>query len=288
MSVASDGPQSSVRSVQDYWEGYKLFVMAITRIRRDMRPNFAIQNWVSDFPASLDFRVFWLSTTHLLPRSVWVLRVLTFTQQHAGQIVWRRLLRTQAQSPHSIRSTCMQLLPLVEMYCRWELQEDCGDLEALMLCFDSVSELESHDLGRSLLSMVRDEDDGLRTYSERRHVQDSLNIGADPFDAIRARLAAVDLAFQGLQPQVHIVVGDTEKMDVPSKKALIFNVHFGLCHSCNVSTLGLRHFCTQFLIQHRMCSILRICLCADSLRVPCWHLCCLPFVSCVGSVCACV
>jgi hypothetical protein len=56
----------------------------------------------------------------------------------------------------------MQLLPLVEMYCRWELEEDCSDLNALMRRFDSESVLETHELGRSLLLMLRDEDDGLR------------------------------------------------------------------------------------------------------------------------------
>jgi len=55
----------------------------------------------------------------------------------------------------------MQLLPLVEMYCRWELLEDCSNLEALMWRFDSEAELESNDLGRALLFMIRNDEDGL-------------------------------------------------------------------------------------------------------------------------------
>lgn len=51
----------------------------------------------------------------------------------------------------------MQLLPLVEMYCKYELGEDCTSLWALMVRSDSELELESHELGRSLLFMLRDE-----------------------------------------------------------------------------------------------------------------------------------
>ena len=51
--------------------------------------------------------------------SVWVF---------AGQLVWRRYALLPRPSHHLLRTTCMQLLPLVEMYCRWELEEDCSDL----------------------------------------------------------------------------------------------------------------------------------------------------------------
>ena len=54
--------------------------------------------------------------------------------------------------------------------------------------------------------MVRDDDDDLRSYSERRHADPPPPANVNAFDAVRQRLAAVDLAFQGLQPQVHIVV----------------------------------------------------------------------------------
>ena len=97
----------------------------------------------------------------------------------------------------------MQLLPLVEMYCRWVLEEDCSNLRALMLRFDNERELESHELGQSLLMMIRDDDDnGLDRLQSRIHS----NVAPNPFDAIRAGLAAVDVAFRGIQPQVHAVM----------------------------------------------------------------------------------
>ena len=145
----------------------------------------------------------------------------------------------------------MQLLPLVEMYCRWDLQEDCSDLQALVQRFDSVSDLESHDLGRSLLRMVRDEEDGLLAYSERRHVEPSPQLGTDPFGAVRARLASVDLAFQGLQAQVHIFVGHTEKFALGSKVELRFSWHFYACPSLSVYAVGFRQLWPQFLIHKR-------------------------------------
>ena len=80
----------------------------------------------------------------------------------AGQLVWRRHSAHTNPSGRAIRTTCMQLLPLVEMYCKWELEEDCSNLRELMLRFDSEAELETHELGRSLLHMLRDDDIGLR------------------------------------------------------------------------------------------------------------------------------
>jgi hypothetical protein len=46
------------------------------------------------------------------------------------------------------------------MYCKWELEEDCSNLWALMLRFDSEADLETHDLGRSLLLMLRSDGPG--------------------------------------------------------------------------------------------------------------------------------
>ena len=92
----------------------------------------------------------------------------------------------------------MDLLPLIEMYCRWELQEECGNLRALMDRFDSEASLQTTELGRSLLLMLRDDDDGLQFRAPRQESSPPLN----PFAAIRGRLAAVDRAFQGLHAQV--------------------------------------------------------------------------------------
>ena len=92
----------------------------------------------------------------------------------------------------------MQLLPLVEMYCKWELEEDCTSLRALMLRFDSESELECHELGRSLLFMVRDDDVGAESLPQRAPILPTAN----PFDVVRERLAAADMAIQALNLQV--------------------------------------------------------------------------------------
>ena len=93
----------------------------------------------------------------------------------------------------------MKLLPLVERYCKWELQEDCTNLRDFMLRFDSEEELESHALGRSLLFMVRDDEGGLDGLPRSERVA----APTDPFRVVRERLAAVDSAIQGLQQHVH-------------------------------------------------------------------------------------
>ena len=147
--------------VADYWEGYKLFCYAFY--------------------------------SHSLQHE------FEFRQSKLGQLVWAGHLQSPPPSHHALRTTCMQLLPLVEMYCKWELQEDCSDLGALMLRFDSESELQSHELGRSLLFMIRNDDTGLPILQR----QDSVGIPVNPFDVIRERLAAVDLAINDLRPHVH-------------------------------------------------------------------------------------
>ena len=114
--------------------------------------------------------------------------------------MWRRHGHLPAPSHHAIRATCMQLLPLVEMYCKWELEEDCTDLCALMVRFDSEVELESHELGRSLLFMVRDDAAGLDILPR----SDPLESVANPFDVIRERLAAAGHAICGLHQQVQL------------------------------------------------------------------------------------
>ena len=114
--------------------------------------------------------------------------------------MWRRHSRLPPPSPHAIRDTCVQLLPLVEMYCKWELEEDCTDLRSLLHRFDYESELESHELGRTLLSMIRDEDTGHDIRPHREHIV----AAANPFDGIRERFAAAASAICNLQPQVHL------------------------------------------------------------------------------------
>ena len=116
--------------------------------------------------------------------------------------MWQRHAHLPPPSHHAIRTTCMQLLPLLEMYCKWELEEDCTNLRALMLRFDSESELESHELGRSLLAMLRDEDIGHNNLP----LPASLPPMPSPFDLVRERLAAANLAIRTLRAQVHLLL----------------------------------------------------------------------------------
>lgn len=124
-----------------------------------------------------------------------------FRGSKLGRLVWRRLAGVPRPSHHAIRATCTQILPLVEMWCKWELQEECGDLHALMVRFDSERELETHELGRSLLGMLRDEQMGLQSVNQA----DVVPVRDNPFDLIRDRLAAAEVAIRDLQPQVSIV-----------------------------------------------------------------------------------
>lgn len=67
-----------------------------------------------------------------------------------------------------------------------------------MLRFDSEVELQTHALGRSLLAMLRDEDNNLEGLPRRAVLDTTPN----PFDAVRDRLAAVDSAIRNLHAQV--------------------------------------------------------------------------------------
>lgn len=70
-----------------------------------------------------------------------------------------------------------------------------------MLRFDSESQLQSHALGCSLLSMIRDDGIDFDTLPPRMPVVAQLN----PFDAIRQRLAITAEAIQELRAQVFLV-----------------------------------------------------------------------------------
>ena len=123
----------------------------------------------------------------------WTLNSLSST----GRLVWQHHVHSPPPSRHAIRNTCMQLLPLVEMFCKWELEEDCSDLISLMRRFDSQHQLESHELGRSLLAMLEDEDGRFET--PPHHVP--IAARPNPFEAVRERLAAAALAIRDLQVQ---------------------------------------------------------------------------------------
>lgn len=125
--------------------------------------------------------------------------------------MWRRHNSTSHTSHHAIRATCTQLLPLVEMFCKYELQEDCSDLRALMLRFDDEHALETDVLGRAMLQMLRDDDIGLHIYPIPAHLPAAVNL----FDEFRVSLAAVDTAIQALQPQVHVALGYIFSFTIP-------------------------------------------------------------------------
>jgi hypothetical protein len=147
----------------------------------------------------------------------------------SGQLVWRRLVHSPLPSHHLIRDTCTRLLPLLEMFCKWELQEDCSNLKALMLRFDSEVHLGSHELGRSLLFMIEHEDVGFDSLPHPPRIEPRTN----PFDVVRERLAAVDLALHGLHPQVHPTMHSFWLIDVPTKLARAFHFLFiSLMHMC--------------------------------------------------------
>lgn len=116
--------------------------------------------------------------------------------------MWRRYVRMPPPSHHAICTTCMQLLPLVEMYCKWVLGEDCSSLHALMCRFDSELELESHELGRSLLFMIRDDDEGFFGMLQ----PPSVHVAANPFADVNERLSAAAMAIRDLHPQVIMLV----------------------------------------------------------------------------------
>ena len=153
-------------------------------------------------------------------------------------------------------------------------------MQALMERFASISELKTHDLGRSLLRMVRDEENGLLSFSERRHAEPSPSRRTDPFGAVRARLASVDLAFQGLLAQVLIVIGFSKKCAVGSNKNFMSG-----CHSKSVIAAGVRQCCPQFLMQNRFggfyLDLLRTNLFFHHVWVPCSR------IHCVRPACEC-
>lgn len=150
--------------------------------------------------------------------------------------MWQRHSVLSSPSHHTIRDTCTQLLPLVEMYCKYELQEDCSDLRALMLRFDSENELESHELGRSLLFMVRS--DGNDLHGHPRIVPQSER--PNPFNALRERLQSAALAIQELHPQVCLLPNTSTSTTISTLMAGLANLRHACprCHSIRHNTLG--------------------------------------------------
>ena len=142
-------------------------------------------------------------------------------------------------SRYAIHNACTQIHPLVEMYCKWELEEDCSDLHSLMCRFDSEAELETHDLGRSLLMMVRDDNMCLERLPRQPPVLAPTNL----FDVFRERLAAADLAIRDLHPQVHGIHTQFElqfNFSIHTQFSATLNVFISNCHGlpCSLFLTG--------------------------------------------------
>ena len=174
-----------------------------TRIRLPMKLNSKIPNWVRRYPAPLVHCCF---PCVVLDAGFWALlfpvAFLTSPPSHllAGRLVWRRFASDSTPSHHAVRATCVQILPLIDMYCKYVLQEDNTNLWGLMVRYDCEADLASHNLGRSMLAMIHDDyDEAPQIVPPRVHRPTSVS----PFDAIRSTLAAMDVALQTMRPQVH-------------------------------------------------------------------------------------
>ena len=156
--------------------------------------------------------------------------------------MWRRHDSTSHTSHHAIRATCTQLLPLVEMFCKYELQEDCSDLRALMLRFDGERALETDELGRAMLQMLRDDEIGFHIYP----IPAQLPAAVNPFDEFRVSLAAVDTAIQALQPQVHSALGYIFSCTIPPMLFLPLCAAF--CLNTHWTVLNLNKLRFSFIV----------------------------------------
>ena len=145
--------------------------------------------------------------------------------------MWQRFAHSPPPARHVIQASCMQLLPIVEMFCKYEFQDDCSDLRGLMLRFDSEVQLQSHELGRALLSMIGS--DGAHFECLPR----SLPIAPrpNPFQGVRDRLALAALAIQDLNAQVTHAVSSACTFALPALSVILLGKpfmfsRFSQCH----------------------------------------------------------
>lgn len=116
---------------EDYWLGYKLFCYAYYSHSSTHEAEFQATKLGSTSSSALDFAVFQcgILCSGVFASMVCCLgRLLSDVCAVTGQLVWRRHRGPNPPSHHALRGTCVQLLPLLEMYCKWELQEDCSNL----------------------------------------------------------------------------------------------------------------------------------------------------------------
>jgi hypothetical protein len=112
----------------------------------------------------------------------------------------------------------------------------------------------------------------------------------NPFDAVRSRFAAVDLAFRGLRAQVHLHVDDlfgkpTARMEqLPSEAAVWLWSVFGL-HQSLKSKIFFKNLCSPSAIHSCSCSVY---VQVSTLNFFLWFCvfcsCCLHCTSIVGAV----
>lgn len=98
------------------------------------------------------------------------------------------------------------------MFCKYELQDDCSDLRALMLRFDSEVQLQSHELGRELLSMIESDGAGLECLPRSLPIPPRPN----PFQGLRDRLALAAFAIHDLNAQVTQAVSSACEFALPA------------------------------------------------------------------------
>ena len=189
--------------------------------------------------------------------------------------MWRQHGSSSCPSHHALRATCMQLLPLVEMYCKWELLEDCSNLRALMRRFDSEAALESHELGRSMLQMLHDDDVGMFVLPPRAQFSAPI----DPFDDIKSSLVVVHTSFQALQPQVHVGFVCHSSGSIQGIVVMPLCATFCLCSHCPTKKLNKCRFMhsssLETCVLGVLCAFNHVCICA--------HILCVPFVAFLSS-----
>ena len=236
--------------VEDYWQGYKLFCYAYYSHSLQHESEFSNPNWVRAFAPLFVFLWLFIGFSSL-SKLLWIDVVCGFWNPS----LWLYLCRAACVATswwvassfhHVLRTSCMQLLPLVEMYCKWELEEDCSNLRALMLRFNSELELESHELGYSLLSMVRDDDMGLDRLPRCVRPKPQTN----PFDVVKERLATVDLAIRDLQPKVHLVSDSSSWCKLAKNFVIALRMATTLFRTSNgiefESGVNAKHLCFNF------------------------------------------
>ena len=218
---------------EDYWRGYKLFCFGYYSHSSQHVQEFRQSKLGARISSPHPVFVFVVQIAHLLGIWYMVFEGSAFLLRIAGELVWRRHADGTSPSPHAVRATCMGLLPLVELFLWRELQEDCSNLEGFLLRFDSEAELQSHELGRALLFMVRNDEEGLPASSPQLHREVPHHMVPDPFQAVRERLAAVDTAIRTLQPQVLPVIGYTIEFTFVENLLCTYRCSSVSWHPCN-------------------------------------------------------